>query len=489
MKLIPNQLLRSIIRLGHEPEEVLVQNLVQIRSEVEPGSIDKIILHFVGDLFDRTHSIPSFDLLVQHFKSLQDAGDGNGAAGVARLSQCVVAVDGKASAIPFLGGNDFRYQLDRFKADLMRDVTSTMLLQASTILTSGAQDRKGEKLIGPDAALDYIISTIRELQGSLKRGAIEGSFRRDAYLVMKQYTHLKSHPEDTVGVLTGINKLDVAHRGVRPGQLCLVAGFTSHLKTTLCLNWLYKAAVLFGRNVAIASLEMPVEDLRTSLYVMHSGHQRFADQGFKPLDYSRVTTGTLSPEEELFFDAVIADFENSNDYGEIFYKEPESSITIQEIQRWAEGKNRTSQLDMLLIDYLGLVDPGKGVSSLDSVAGLNKTIRQAKMLAMTFANGRGIPIVSPFQTNREGLKEAEKNGGRYKITALAGSNEAERSSDLIYYTYVDDTLRNSRELLVGNLKARKAALITEPFRVFADPSTTMIDNLDQAPGVDDLVQL
>jgi hypothetical protein len=142
------------------------------------------------------------------------------------------------------------------------------------------------------------------------------------------------------------------------------------------------------------------------------------------------------------------------------------------------------------VDYLGLVDPGKGVSGLESVASLNKVIRQAKIeLAMAFDSGRGIGLVSPFQANREGYKEAEKNGGRYKITALAGSNEAERSSDLIYYTYLDDVLRNSRELLVGNLKARKAMVVSEPFRVFADPTTLTIGNLSTAPGAADLVTI
>jgi hypothetical protein len=111
------------------------------------------------------------------------------------------------------------------------------------------------------------------------------------------------------------------------------------------------------------------------------------------------------------------------------------------------------------------------------------------MLAMTFANGRGIPIVSPWQANRSGYTEAEKNGGRYKLTAMAGANEAERSADFIYYTYRDDTLRNSREVLLGNLKARNYPEISEPFKAFADPAIRVIDNLDTAAGPADLVTI
>lgn len=489
MILLTTPILRAVIRFGSESESDVASNLSQLRQEVEPSGIDKHILHFIGDLFDRTGVIASADLVLKHYKSLEEAGNGHGVAGIARVNQCLTTVGGVEQPVDLIRGNDFRWHLDRFKEDLLKSVTSTMLLETSTILATGIKDRKGQLIIGAEAALEHLQNTIRDLHSSLKRGAVEGSFRRDAHLVRKQYEYLKAHPEETVGVLTGIDHIDSVHRGVRNGHLCLVAGFTSHLKTTFCLNWLYKSAVLFGRNSAIASLEMPVEDLRTSLYVLHSGARVFADQGFGPLDYSRVTNGALSPEEEKFFEIVISDFEDNPEYGEILYKEPEASITIHEIQRWAENKHRTVPLDLLMIDYVGLVDPGKGVSSLDSTASLNKVLRQSKMMALTFANGRGIPVVSPFQTNREGLKDAEKNGGRYKITALAGSNEAERSSDLIYFTYTDDVLSNSRELLVGNLKARKCPIIREPFKVFANPETMAIENLESAPGAEDLVSI
>ena len=36
-------------------------------------------------------------------------------------------------------------------------------------------------------------------------------------------------------------------------------------------------------------------------------------------------------------------------------------------------------------------------------------------------------MLTPFQVNREGWKEAQKNEGVYKITALSGANEAERA--------------------------------------------------------------
>jgi hypothetical protein len=450
-----------------------------LRQEVEPPGVDGQILDFINDIYDRTKATPRVDLIEEKFGDPDQRNE----AVMARLLEL------KTGVPKFISGPDFRYGLDQYKNKLMKDTIGSVLVEASTILSGGLR-RSGKMIEGPDAAINHINHTLQSLNQTLKRGSIEGSFRRDAKLVRKQYEAWKANPGDTVGILTGIDKLDVVHRGARNGELCLVMGFVSHLKTTFCLNWLYKAAILFGRNCGIASLETPIDILRMSIYVMHSNHQKFQDIGLPALDYEKVAAGALSVEEENTLDMVIEDLKDNTEYGEIYYKEPQDSLTINEIQRWAESKHKSTPLDFLVIDYLGLVDAVKGNSSLDSGANLNKAIRQAKMMSMTFGSGRGIPVASPFQANREGLKEAEKNGGRYKLTALANANESERSTDKVYYTYLDDVLRNSRELVVGNLKNRNGQVILEQFKVFADPATRTIDNLEVAgAGAASLVEI
>jgi len=481
--LLPVPLLRSIIRFNDEDEELLSFNLYTVRHELEPPGVDGQILEFVSDIFDKTKAVPRIELVETAFKDRQNE------AAQARLQDLNVTIDMSGwSPVNFLSGPEFRYSFDQYKKQLSSESVSRMLLESSQILAGGIQ-RSGAFIEGPDAVLQHLTSSISLLHTSLKRGAIEGSFRRDAGLIRRQYDHWKSNPADTVGVLTGIDKIDMVHRGVRNGELVLVAGFTSHLKTSFCFNWLYKAAVYFGRNVAIASMETSIDDLRMAFYVLHSSHTKFADQNLPPLDFEKVTSGSLNPDEEKTLDKVIEDLGESPDYGEVFYKEPQDEITVHEIARWAESKHKTTPLDMLVIDYFNMVDAARGKSSIESNANLNVVIRQGKSLAMTFGNGRGIPVVSPFQTNREGLKDAEKNGGRYKLTALANANEAERSTDKVYYVYLDDVLRNSRELIVGNLKNRRGPLIQDQIKVLANPSCRLIDNLDTLGVAADLVEI
>lgn len=489
MILLPEQILRSIIRCDeNDDEQHLSANLYMLRQEVEPPGVDGLIVNFVGDLFDRTKAIPSLSLVKRHFS---ESEIGANEAVLSRIA-LLEGHDSKELIVPIVKlifGPDFRYALDQYKNQLMRESVATTLIEASAILQGGTRLR-GQTLEGPDAAITHINSQLSQLNGHLKRGSIEGSFKRDSRLVRKQYEHWKANPSDTVGILTGIDKIDASHRGARNGELCLVMGFVSHLKTTFCFNWLYKASVHFGRNVAIASLEMPVPELRNMIYIMHTNHEKFSSQGMPSVDFEKFKAGILNSEEEATLEAAIADMESNEEYGEIFYKEPQDALTIHEIQRWSESKHKTHPIDLLVIDYVGLVDPGKGQSSLDSGANLNKALRQCKMLSLTFGNGRGIPVVSPFQTNREGLKDAEKNGGRYKLTALANANESERSTDKVYYVYLDDTLRNQRELIIGNLKNRNGPVILDQFKVFADPSTRTIDNLDVGgAGAGDLVDI
>ena len=78
---------------------------------------------------------------------------------------------------------------------------------------------------------------------------------------------------------------------------------------------------------------------------------------------------------------------------------------------------------------------------------------------MGFNRGMGIAVVGLFQISREGFRSAEKNGGRYNLTHLSYANEAERSSDIVTATWIDDELRKLNRAIFMCLKTRD----TKPF--------------------------
>ena len=480
---VPNRLWRGVIRFdGADDEEALAANLHMLRADLSLTDTEGALLTFVSSIYDRSQVVPSYELLTRHCQDLTEAGDGTGPAGMARLEMIL------ASAEPLLTGADFRYELDQYRQAVLKSGIAQMLSEASAILTTGLS-RMGpgpdgrwsqQMLVGPETAIDYVNQSLNKITSRFKRTSIEGSFRSEGDQVIRLYEKWKADPQGHLGVLCGVEKIDTAHRGLKPGDLALVMGFVSHMKSTFTLNWLYRAAVYQQKNVAIASLEMSIEMLRVLIYVMHARHPKFKGHPCqRRIDYDKVRTGALSADEEKFFRRVCDDLSNCMDYGEVYYKEPQNeSVTVADIQRWAEAKDRIKPLDLLVIDYLGLLDPETNMSGMEQGSNLNRVIRQAKLCATNFGGGRGIPVLSPFQANRQGLQDAEKNGGRYKLTALSLANEAERSSDYVYYVYLDDQLRSQQSLRFGNLKARNAPVLTEPLTLFADPGTRIISDPD-----------
>ena len=482
--MLPNPLLRAVVRFGTEDELALASNLFHLRNEIEVEGVEGDLLAFIRDIADKTLALPKATLVRQHFEKLRDDGDGRGLAGLVRFEE--VETEAAAGLLPFETGPEFRVALDAYKQQIAKDTVSTLLLETANIMSAGVSrtrmvngQRVTTTLHGPDAAVEYIAETVSGLNRRLKRGSLEGAFRMDADELLRDLEYRKANPQAHIGVLSGLPVIDKVHQGIGRGELALVLGFVGHLKSTFCLNWAHKAATWYGHNVCIISGETPVKKFRDAIYVMHAANKKFEGQsGFLTVDYEKVKRGLLSDAEEKFFRDVVQDFQTCPDYGEIFYREPEEVMTIADIMRWCEAKDRIKPVDLIFIDYLGLLDPGRSTKGMESYSALNMVIRQAKLMSMAFARGRGVAVISPFQANREGLKEAEKNGGRYSLRAYAGSPEAERSMDLGYYVYLDPQMRNSKELAVGNLKTRDVPMIVDQFKVHANPATRSIRHLD-----------
>jgi hypothetical protein len=59
---------------------------------------------------------------------------------------------------------------------------------------------------------------------------------------------------------------------------------------------------------------------------------------------------------------------------------------------------------------------------------LASMIIEAKQFATTFDNGRGVPVISPWQAGREAWKEAQEKG-YYNTSALSETHESSTSAD------------------------------------------------------------
>jgi replicative DNA helicase len=474
--MLPNALLRSCVHVG-EPNPAVEENLRVLSRELQLEGVDGFIVEHLTHILDVSHHVPTLAELRDWCTRQELRGD-------ARASACQARLEGLEVVSP-LAGAAFVYALKEFKEAMLREGLSTALMEATTILSTGLQIQvKGpagrwipQNLLGAEAAVEQLSQRLSTIGQQVRGGSSEGEVRSDVVAFQHEMARRNAQPNKR-GALSGIRTIDDTHNGLQAGQIAFVLGFTSHNKSTLCFNWVYRAAVLQKLNVGIVSLEMSKFALMSNMTLMHCKHPKF-DQQRKNLRVSaeNIRTGVFTEKQQAFFERVMDDLHTCPDYGRIFYREGSESITMTDIQRWAERLHRETPLDLLVIDYLGLVDLDKNTPGMGDASAMNRVVRQAKRMANGFANGRGIPILSPFQANRDGYDHAEKNGGRYRLTAMAWASEAEKSADVVYYVYLDEALSAANELVIGNLKNREGKVFTEQVKVFVDPDFRTVEDL------------
>lgn len=260
-----------------------------------------------------------------------------------------------------------------------------------------------------------------------------------------------------------------------PGPHTFVTNDIVTHNTTFALNWCYNLVTHYKTNVFYVSIEMPYEQVRRNIYAIHSTHSKFKAQGKQPLSYSKIRDGELSPEEEAFYQEVLKDFNENPNYCRFEVWQPSREVTIADIRLEAELKHKEMDVGFVVIDHGGRVQPR--TAHKDYTIALNTVLSDAKLMAMHFNGGEGVPVLMLFQLNRQGKTEADKNEGKYKLNALSYANEAERSADYVTTSYLNDQHREAGTTIFCNLKNRDNALF-QPFTASVRFTARRITNFD-----------
>jgi replicative DNA helicase len=335
------------------------------------------------------------------------------------------------------------------------------LKEAATIMAQGLDVFEGKKKVhkkGMADAMSYLYDRMSTLTTSESGVKLSGDSVVDAPDVVKDYYMAKADPTRGIGRLSGLEEIDLVCKGGKPGELWTHAAFTGELKTTLALNMSYRNAVKLRYNVLYLSLEVPKRQLDRQVFVMHSGHPKFREAGYETIDYRKLRDGQLSAQEEAVMHQVEQDLVDGaarGEYGMHWVERPAAEMSVTDIQRLAEFKHRTSPLGMIIIDRADLVLSRFNVSNMTTAQ--NWVFKDLKQLAMNFNHGEGIFVLLLAQMNREGHEYANEHNGQYRLKDIAYANEAEKSSDVVTYTYLHEYMRGSdatTHFVCGCLKNR-----------------------------------
>ncbi|QDY23209.1 replicative DNA helicase (plasmid) [Clostridium botulinum] len=219
------------------------------------------------------------------------------------------------------------------------------------------------------------------------------------------------------GMKTGLKSLDKATNGLKRGDVIVIAGRPSMGKTCLALN----IGSNMERKVALFELEMRKEDL---------GMRRLAAKSL--INSYKLQQGKLDDKEWTR----LATRANQIAYNNNVFTDTSSCLTMIEIKSRCKKIKIKYDLDVVIIDHLGLVEPtNKNDSKNNQIAEIT---RQAKIIAKDL----DVAVILLSQLSREVEKRVDK---RPILSDLRDSGAIEQDADLIMFVYRDEYYDNETE--------------------------------------------
>lgn len=359
--------------------------------------------------------------------------------------------------------------LDQRIADYEKYQLLRALEIASQIVVS-ATPMKDKKVtyFGPRDALKYFHERLQ--QGILLDDVpASGGLLADTTAKMES-RYDRSESDSKANILfipTGIPIIDGHLGGLRRKELNGILGFVAQKKSTVLRTLGYNAAK-HGFRVLHIPLESDCEEEETFYTVHHAA--RLLGTNNNAITKKRIDQALLTADEkERFFKEIVPNFQQSVGKNIVVYT-PGASRAWADVRSIIERENDKEPVDLVLLDYLTMLStPG----NRDDVADKMMIVQDAKRLAMTANDGKGLCIVTPVQGNREGYKNAGDNGGEWSTTGIAKYSELDKSLDNLFYVYFDDEMNSQNKMMMGSCKTRRDSNIPATL-VPVNPLSSMI---------------
>lgn len=355
--------------------------------------------------------------------------------------------------------------------------TESALVRGMEVLRTGVLDPKGELIKGSDAARAEVAEQFAVIdRGIGALSAPEGDMRLE-YMDMTtdfvaRIQRARAGVSDGIGL--GIPEIDsVLDGGLQPGELTMLAGYSSDGKSTMCVNAAWHASVVQHRNVVVFTTETVRVQYRRKLIARHSMLPKFNIRN--GLNSRDLKAGTLSQTQIESLGSVLRDFRDG-DYGRLYIAQVPRGATIASCEQRLYAIQRKfhrsgASVDVVYFDYLALLSASaRRLSDRESLASI---IKEAKQVATSFDGGRGVPFVTPWQMNRTAKDYADMNG-YYTTQHLAETAEATNSSDVILSILAKgDEDARVRDVFLQVLKNRDGETVrSTPIQVRVDYGTS-----------------
>lgn len=231
-----------------------------------------------------------------------------------------------------------------------------------------------------------------------------------------------------VGITTGLNDLDKWLGGLHPSDLIIIAARPSMGKTALATNIAFNAALAKitqkeGGHVGFFSLEMSSEQLATRLLAQESA-----------ISSDRIRRGELRSEDFPKF------VEVSRRISQIpLYIDDTPALSISALRTRARRLKRQHGLDLIVIDYLQLLNNGGSESRVQEISEITRGLK-------ALAKELNIPIIALSQLSRAVEQRDDK---RPQLADLRESGTIEQDADVVMFIYREEYYEARREPEAG----------------------------------------
>ena len=350
-----------------------------------------------------------------------------------------------------------------------RDETfSDGLLTALRAMTEGI---KGE--VGYAVARPELTKSLALVDRVFSQQSVEGNIRDDVGEMLASYAEAQRTRGITDRtILSGLADLDAALVGVRPGENCLIAGYSSHGKTTVLQNIAWHASVVQRKNVLVLTNENVYEQYRARVFNRHTHHLPGTVGALGGIRMNDIRTGSLSPADLQVWQRSLQDF-GSGDYGKLYVVQMPRDASMTWVGNQLDRFAEEFPVGVVILDYIGRMSPiTKRQQRREE---MNDSLALWKSLLVDFDKGRGVAGFTGYQIARERMRDAMLSG-HYTLDCLAETSEAERNADVVVTVLRQESVE--REIVLQVVKNRDGALLP-PTQLLADFSTTLITSIER----------
>ena len=262
--------------------------------------------------------------------------------------------------------------------------------------------------------VDDILESVQRSIFSITQDRLQKGFEKIDPVLHKTFEdidRIASHKGSVIGVPSGFSDLDSKTTGFQNGDLVIIAGRPGMGKTSFALNMMRNAAIDGNKTIGFFSLEMANNQLAMRLLCAEAR-----------VDSNLVRSGTLPKSQYRNLSLAVGPLSKAN-----IHLDDTPALSILELRAKARRLKNDVDVDMIIVDYLQLMQGPKGAESRQQeIATISRSMK-------ALAKELDVPIVALSQLSR--AVEQRTGSKRPQLSDLRESGAIEQDADVVLFLF------------------------------------------------------